>query len=115
MTPKSAKLCEIVLLACGYLDGRFVLIFRWNGITDTHEMSECMRPEFNINIIAEKEGTHRVCDSKMSTLDRTILVRSVSTCRPNFMSKVTKQTCNFWIVIKFPSLIKINMFVRNLR
>ena len=74
-------------------------------------MVESIGPELGSKVCANKEGSNRIREGSVSSLDRAILERSLSTSRSDFIPFGSKEVLNLWIVIEFSLLIHVNIFV----
>ena len=112
---KRMKLREIVLFASGEFDGRRLATTWRDGILNTEVMMESVRPELDRKVCTMKHSTKGVCDGKVSTFHRSVLVGRIGTSRLDLVDKLAEEMVDFRITIKFPSLIHKDIFIGTAR
>ena len=74
-------------------------------------MVECIGPEFYSKISSGEEGSNRIGQGPVSSLDRAILEGSFCSSGSDFITFGSKEVSNIRVVVKFPSLIQVDVFV----
>jgi hypothetical protein len=77
-------------------------------------VKERIGPKTRIKIGTRQEGTQRVADGLMSAFNRTVLMGRIGASRINIVSKFLKESTDLWAVVKFTTLIHVNVLVGNL-
>ena len=68
-------------------------------------MVECIGPEFDRKIGASEEGSNRIGQGPVSSLDRAILERCFSSSGSDFVSLGCEEVSNIRVVVKLAALI----------
>ena len=74
-------------------------------------MVECIGSEFHSKISSSEEGSNRIGQGPVSSLDRAIFERSLSTSGSDFIPFGYSELSNAGVVIKLSSLIKMDILV----
>ena len=74
-------------------------------------MVKCIGPKFDSKVCTREEGSNRIREGPVSSLDRSILERSFSSSGSDLITFGGEEILNCWIVIEFPALIHVNILV----
>ncbi len=76
---------------------------------------ECIGPEACVEISTNQHGPKCVTNCLVSTFDRAILMRAISASGADSISKALEESANFLIIIKFATLVHVDVLSGDLR
>ena len=78
-------------------------------------MVEGIGPELDGKVCTMKHSTECICDGEMCVFNRSILVQRISASQTEIVVVLFEELADFWVMVQFPSLIHVDVFVRTMR
>jgi hypothetical protein len=110
-TTKRSEVAKVGLGGMAAFEGRRGIIFTRKSIFNAQMIVESIGPEARVEASASQHGAESIADGLMRTLNRTILVGAISASSTDFISKFGKESADFGVLKKFPSLVKIHILI----
>ena len=80
-------------------------------ILNTEMVEKCIRPELDIKVSSNQEGTDMITNNLVSVFDWSILMRGISSSRMDFILMLGKDVDDIRIRIKSIALVHEDIFV----
>jgi hypothetical protein len=90
-------------------------IFTWKGVLYTQMVVKSIGPEMRIKSGAGQRGTKGVANSLMGTFEGPILMQAIGSSGMDVIAKLGKENTDFWVLVEFPTLVKIDILIGNAR
>jgi hypothetical protein len=114
MTTERAHVAKVGFVAKAKEVRRAGLVFEGKGVLNNEEIAmEGIGPEVGVEIGSSEHHAQGIANGLVGTFDGAVLVRAVSAGGQNIVAMTLKESANFVVVVKFASLVQVDLLTRD--
>ena len=114
-TTKRAECSKVWLGSMAAFVCRGGIVLARKGILDAQVVMEGIGPKAGVKASTREHSVESITNGLIGAFDRSILVGTVGSSSANGIAKLLKKGANFWIVVKFPALVEIDVLIGDAR